>query len=238
MSTLLSSSIASQDLAWTGFDRYNRPRYSVTETASYLGVSASTLRTWVDGRQFDTSSGRAGFSEPLIQRPNESSGDVSFVNVVEAHILQVIKVDHEVPPAEVRNTLDYLCEELQSEHPLIEYEFTTHGKALFVKQLDKLLSGADWGQWELLPMLEDKLRDVEWRDGRLYRLFPKSSKTNRLIVMNPALSSGRPVVQGSGVLASMISRRHNRGESIETLARDYRIDPKAVTAAIDFATAA
>lgn len=237
MKTLFSNSSPPDDLAWVTADKYNRPRYSTFEVARYVGVPESTLRFWVVGRPYPKRTGGRGFSGPLINGP-DNSDHLSFVNLVEAHILQCIKFDHDIGPKEVRKTLDYLSQELNSDHPLIEYEFTTHGSALLVRELEKLLSASSWGQYNFPEILEDKLEDVEWRDGKLFRLFPRSKDTKRLIVMNPSLSSGRPVVSGSGVLASVIWRRHQGGESIETLARDYRLEPKAIKAAVEFTKAA
>lgn len=236
MKTLFSSGVPPDDISWIALDKYNRPRYSVFEAALYIGIKETTLRSWVVGRPFPIrSSASQAYSEPLIQLPDGAS-ELSFVNLVEAHILQVIKA--ETPPAKVRATLDYLSQEMGSEHPLIEHKFTTHGKALFVKHMETIISAANWGQYAMMPMLEDKLKDIEWRSEKLFRLFPKSAHTNRLIVMNPSLSSGRPVVTGSGVLASIIWRRHREGESVETLARDYRLGPDAIKAAIEFTRAA
>jgi uncharacterized protein (DUF433 family) len=42
-----------------------------------------------------------------------------------------------------------------------------------------------------------------------------------LIVIDPTLSGGRPVIAGTGLATEVIAERYKAGESIEDLARDY-----------------
>jgi len=59
------------------------PCYSVSEAAFYLRLPVSTLRAWV-GRQ-------RGF-EPLIAIAQDKPPSLSFVNLVEAYVLLLLKI--------------------------------------------------------------------------------------------------------------------------------------------------
>ena len=42
-----------------------------------------------------------------------------------------------------------------------------------------------------------------------------------MIVIDPRLSAGRPVIAGTGLATELIAERYKAGESITVLARDY-----------------
>jgi uncharacterized protein (DUF433 family) len=68
------------------------------------------------------------------------------------------------------------------------------------------------------------------------RFSPIRAAMNRrsFIVIDPALSVGRPVIKGTGIAAEIISKRRASGESIASLAKDYRVSRRAVEEAIKY----
>ena len=66
------------------------PAYGVSEAAHYLQVPPATLRTWVRGRGYPTARGQK-FSEPLIDLADATRCLLSFVNLVEVHVLAAIR---------------------------------------------------------------------------------------------------------------------------------------------------
>lgn len=71
-------------------DIYNIPTYSVTDASRYLNITLPTLSTWLNGRKYHTTEGIKEFL-PIIQRPDSETPQLSFTNLVEAHILRVIR---------------------------------------------------------------------------------------------------------------------------------------------------
>jgi len=80
---------------------YHVPTYTIADTARYLHIPLPTLRTWVRGRTYPTKKGQKEFL-PLIQRPNPNIPQLSFTNLVEAHVLRVIRKVHNIPLDKVR----------------------------------------------------------------------------------------------------------------------------------------
>ena len=88
------------------------------------------------------------------------------------------------------------------------------------------------GQLAMREILHALLRRVE-RDehGLAIRLFPFSRRASvtapplaespKLVVIDPRVAFGRPVLVGTGVTTSAIAERFDAGESIEELAADY-----------------
>ena len=76
------------------------------------------------------------------------------------------------------------------------------------------------------------LKRIEWgAHGLPAKLYPFTRDTDsviapasspRVVVMNPKISFGRPVVAGTGIPVSSIYERYKAGDSVADLARDFR----------------
>jgi hypothetical protein len=66
------------------------PAYSIAEAAHYLRIPIATLRSWVRGRHYPTEAGEK-FFKPVIDLPDPNLASLSFVNLVEAHVLDAIR---------------------------------------------------------------------------------------------------------------------------------------------------
>ena len=105
------------------------PAYTVSEAAHYLRIPVATLRSWVRGRYYPTERGRK-FFQPVIILPDSSKPWLSFVNLVEAHVLEAIRRKHEVRLDRVRTAVNYMRSEFESKHPLADQEFETDRKSV------------------------------------------------------------------------------------------------------------
>jgi len=205
-----------------GKDPRTLPRYSTAEAAHYLRLPNTTLQTWVHGR-LDTNGRRA---DPVIRLP-PAERLLSFQNLVEAHVLGAIRRQHGVSLQRVRKALRFVERRLHLAHTLINAKFQTDGIDLFVEELGKLINASSDGQTEIAEALRASLARVEHdRDGLAARLFPfvrGKGPEPKVIVVDPRLSFGRPVVAATGVPVSIIVGRYRAGEDISAIAKDYRI---------------
>ena len=110
------------------------PTYNLSEAGVYLGIPATTLRSWTKGRTYPTSQGEKFFA-PLIDPADPVHCLLSFAHLAEAHVLQATR-DQDIPIPNVRVVMDYVQEQWPSRHPLITKEFYRFGKQLFVKMLE------------------------------------------------------------------------------------------------------
>lgn len=185
---------------------------------------------WIFGQAYGTLAGPA-VSKPIIAIPPGSPPRLSFVNMVEAHVLTAIRYKYKIALKVARTAVSYLTKELGSEHPLATEEFETDGVDLFVRRLG-LLNVSAPGQFAMPEILMALLRRIE-RDehGLAVRLYPFSRRpiatkpaleeSPRLIVIDPRVSFGRPVLRGTGITTLSIAERFDAGESIDDLAADY-----------------
>ncbi len=201
------------------------PAFSVTEASHYLLIPRATLRSWAVGRYYQTEAGRR-FFKPIVDLPDTDHRLLSFVNLVEVHVLDALRRIHEIPLAKVRTALNYIKAEFGSEHPLAEHRFETDGLDLFIEKYGQLINVSREGQLAIKKLLQAHLKRVEHDPaGHAVRLFPFTRKRDaqepRVVVIDPQISFGRPVLVGTGIPTAVIAERYKAGESIDELAGDY-----------------
>ena len=87
---------------------------------------------------YGTSSERKLF-KPVIRPAATSPVALSFINLIEAHVLAAIRRKHRVDMADVRRTIVFLKKEFGSKHPLADHKFETDGVDLFVEHLGEFI---------------------------------------------------------------------------------------------------
>ncbi len=136
------------------------PAYSISEAAHYLRIPQATLRSWVAGRYYPTAHGRK-FFKPIIDLADKDRCLLSFLNLVEAHVLDAIRREHGVSLPKVRTALNYLKKRLPSQHPLADQKFETDGSSLFIEKYGQLINLSQEGQLAVRSMLAAHLRRIE-----------------------------------------------------------------------------
>jgi uncharacterized protein (DUF433 family) len=202
------------------------PAYSIAEAAHYLRMPTATLRSWVLGRFYPADRGPR-FFHPVIELPDRHRPRLSFVNLVEAHVLDAIRRDHEVALKHVRAALIFLTKQQpQSRHPLAEEDFETDGVHLFIERYGQLINISRDGQLAMREVIKAYLERIE-RDakGLPIRLFPftrrRALDEPRAVVIDPTVQYGRPVLIGTGIPTAVIAERYKAGDSMDDLATDY-----------------
>ena len=212
------------------------PAYGIAEAAHYLQMPASTLRSWCGGLRYPRHAGRRPF-EPPIAPADRMRPALSFMNLVEAHVLDAIRRKHGLHLSKVRRALGYLDAILPSTHPLADYKFETDGLSLFIEKYGQLINLSQAGQLAIRELLQAHLKRIE-RDptGLPVRLYPFTRKHDleepRVVVIDPRVSFGRPVLVGTGIVTAVIAERYKAGESVDDLAEDYGRDRSDVEEAI------
>jgi uncharacterized protein (DUF433 family) len=199
--------------------------YGIGEAARYLRIPQATLRAWTLGQYYRVEDGRRLF-DPVIQIADRERRLLSFINVVEAHVLGAIRRQHKVSLQSVRKALRYLRQSMPSPNPLADREFAVQGKNLFVQYLGRLIDVSHDGQLAMGSLLEAYLERIDWDDRGLARrlfLFTRRGDLEqpRVIVLDPHVSFGRPVLAGTGIPTAVVAQRFKGGESSEELAKDY-----------------
>jgi len=213
------------------------PAYPFVEAAHYLNLPLSTLRAWCLGQGTQAGSRTRQFL-PLIRLDQNDRRALSFLNLVEAHVLAAIRRTHHVPLPKVRQALNYVSKKMGTERPLAEAEFQTDGLDLFVDKLGALVNVTQDGQTEMADMIRDHLKRIE-RDtnGIPVRLFlftrtDAARDQTSPVVVDPTIAFGRPVLAGRSVPTAILADRFKAGDSLDQLAADYDTSTQQIEEAI------
>lgn len=201
------------------------PAYSIREAALFLRLPDATVRAWVIGQPKNRESGFNGFV-PVIAIADKKGKHLSFINLVELHVLSAIRQHHQVPLPKVRSALQYVGKHFQSQHPLADEDFQTDGLNLFIEKFGQLLNASQHGQVAMRSVMEAHLKRIE-RDekGVPIKLFPFTRRGDlnepRFVEIDPRKAFGKPVLEGTGIPTSILAERFQAGDSIKLLANDY-----------------
>jgi uncharacterized protein (DUF433 family) len=124
---------------------------------------------------------------------------------------------------------------------LIEHPLYTNRIDVLIKEIDKLVNISRGGQLAIPEIFEVHLERIEYDNG-IFNFYPfvreRSATEPKLIVINPAIGFGKPVVAGTGISTAVIASRFNARESVPELAKEYGLEEKQIEEAIRWETRA
>ncbi|WP_017305045.1 DUF433 domain-containing protein [Spirulina subsalsa] len=219
-----------------GQDPRNIPIYSAGDAGRYLKIPPSTVRAWTVGYRYAVTAGSRTF-QPIIETQMKNPLRLSFINLIEIHVLRAIRKHHKLDLTKVRTALDYINQVFATPHPLAQREFYTDGVDLFIKQYGVSINASSQGKTTLKNLLNTHLERIEPDDkGLALKLYPftrnQEENNPRLVVVDPYVSFGRMVITGTGIPTSIITERFHAGDSPEQIAKDYECDIEKIQEAI------
>jgi uncharacterized protein (DUF433 family) len=200
-----------------------QPLYSLAEVSRYARVQPSTLKSW-------TRFGDNGLLVPAGQ----GIAPLSFINLIESHVLRALRRTHQVPMQKIRRAVDWLKAHYQTEHPLAELDLETDGYDIFISEAGFPVSASRSGQIGIPDILCRYLQRIE-RDPKHIpiRFFPIPYETSpKLVMMDPGIAYGRPVIKGTRINTVMVFDRYSGGESLADIADDYGLNMPLVEEAL------
>jgi uncharacterized protein (DUF433 family) len=223
-------------------DIRDQAAYGSAEAARYLRLPAATLRTWLVGRDYPKGDAQATF-HPLIKPANAQPLQLSFYNLIEAHVLRALRTEHGVALAELRKAIAYAEKKLQLHRLLLSQELRTHAGQVFLDRYVELINLSASGQLAMRKMFENHLQRVEWDEWQFpVRLYPYTDSmqrgSERPIAIDPLVAFGRPIVQRAGISTAAIADRIDAGETVDALAEDYDLTRDEIEQAVLYSRAA
>lgn len=211
---------------------YEEPAYGVPEVAVYLKVPYTTLRYWLTG---------FGKLPPIIEPVESGPIRLSFMNLLECHVLAGMRKIYDLKLPRVRSALRRISKDFPQPHPLINEVFKTDRKDLFIERMGKIINLSQPYDQLSLEFLNMHLERVEIDPKGLFRFFPfvvepKPSEP-KTIEINPMVGFGKPVIAGTGISTAIIASRFNARESVTALAEEYGCTPPQIEEAIRWESA-
>ena len=181
------------------------PLYSIPECARYLGLPVSTVRGWLTKPGL----GRHGHGGPKVLPAGSDPTALSFTNLVEIFVLSSMLRSR---PAAERTRNKGGVGEFVGDRSLADRKYSSAGFCL-----ERVEHDAAGAPVRFYPFTRGYGRDD-----------PK------LVVIDPAVKFGRPVITGTGVPTEVIAKLIKAGESILDLAEDYRVEPAHIEEAVRY----
>jgi len=180
------------------------PMYPAAEAGRLVGLSSDRVRRWLKGYSY-----RAGKDTrelpPVIRRQASGTSYASFLDLVDLLFVKEF-LKRGFPLQRIRKALDEAREILGKDH-FARQSFFTNGKNIYFMVKDEgdaileLLSGGQWAIPEVIKGLGRQI-DFDGRSELARRWFPFGPE--RLIVLDPLVSFGRPSIVGKGVATSNV----------------------------------
>lgn len=215
-------------------ERFELPLYGLSEAALYLRVPIKTLEYWAFGRKP---------ASPVIQPASKQPRALSFMNLLECHMLASMRSLYDLRLPKIRRAVVHLNKVSSFKHPLIEEPLYTNRVDVLIKQIDKLVNISRDGQLVIPETVEAHLERVEYDKAvGVLKFYPfvreRSAGEPKLIVINPSLGFGKPVIAGTGISTAVIASRFNARESVPDLAKEYGLETEQIEEAIRWETRA
>ncbi|MDJ1184372.1 DUF433 domain-containing protein [Roseofilum casamattae] len=219
-----------------GKDPREIPNYSAGDAARYLNIPVSTIRSWTVGSRYRVTQGHRKF-EPVIVTKHRKPLRLTFINLIEIHVLRAIRQHHKINLGKVRTALDYIDKEFKILYPLAHQIFLTDGVDLFIERYGQLINASEQRQMSLKSAIKAHLERIEPDDkGLAIKLFPftrnEERDNPRIVAIDPRIAFGRMVIAGTGITTDIIAERFWAGDSYEQLASDYECDLEKIEEAI------
>jgi len=203
------------EINWAADSLY-QPFYSFAEVSRYTHVPLGTLRFWTRSKE-----GRI-----LVPAGQDPAAPLSFMNLVESHVLRALRRTHRVPMQRIRRAVEWLREQYETDHPLAELDLETDGYDVFIREAQFPVSAMRKGQMGIPDVLSRYLERIERDSNNIpIRFFPMTNEASpKVIVMDPTIAYGRPVIKGTRITTLMVYARYTGGEGLADIAADYGLE--------------
>ena len=239
------------DAATGAPDRFLAPLYTVGEAARWLAVPASTLSTWARGHTRLRPSAADVSGDPVLTTVKRLGGprgpDIPFVGLAEGLVLTAMRRSG-VPLQRIRPALAAMEKEFGLPHALASRKLYTDGAEVlfdYAVDADDAVAGAvkelvvvRSGQRVLNAVVEQYLSRVTYGEDGYASLLRLPGYTEADVVADPLRSFGRPVFSRGGARVDDALAMFRGGESLETVAEEYRVPPAELEDAVRVATLA
>lgn len=177
-------------------------------------------------------------AEPVVDLTvADVTAGLSFINLIEVLALSRFR-QAGVSLQKVRKALRYVEAELGSPHGLANQAILTDGIDLFWKFQEReqdpdlhVVNVTRGGQRVFPEIVSRYLREIEWGTDRFAeRWWPEVGR--RAVVVDPRKGFGAPTIASTGIRTEDIFQRFEAGESVLSLAGDYRLMIEQIEAAI------
>ena len=209
------------------------PAYRVSEAARLANTTAQTITRWYRGYEAP-----GHHMRPVL--PSDGSLLLSYLQLVELAFVATFR-RLGIRLEALRRAREYSVKTLNSEFPFAQLRFTTDGVHLFHTlaeyddndlQDERMIATDTGGQLVWGPAVADRISQFEYEDGLALRWHPRGRDS--VILVDPRIGFGAPVILGTGIPTWVIKDRVQAGEDLAEIGDDFGLSPAQVKEALSF----
>ncbi len=207
--------------------------YTVPMASRLISAQPTKIRSWVDGYSNSDAS-------PIIKRqiPRVAGKTVlGFLDLIEARFVNHF---HTLgfSPQTIRKVAERLRARYDVEHPFaMDNRFRTDGRAIFMEfaetETERRVLNLMNDNFEMKEIIEQSLFDSVFYANDLAQSW-QPLNTTPLIIVNPRIAFGRPVVRDIGIPTETLYKSFLAEGDLNETADDYEVDTEAVKQAVQF----
>jgi uncharacterized protein (DUF433 family) len=205
--------------------------YNLPEAGRLTGLKPQRVREWFGGRE-------AKVRRPVFRSDYQSIGGdqaISFHDLIELFVAGQMR-DWGVSLQLIRQVHVRLQNDLQTPHPFCRKEILTKNGQVFTLGLD------EQGQKEMIEVLTQQRVFPDILLPFLNRIdYDRATAMARrwciadLVVIDPAICLGKPIVDGIGIATAVLSASYEANDHNAELVADwFRVHTKHIIAAVEF----
>lgn len=217
---------------------YNYPLYYYAEVARLADISIYRVHRWLKGYEYSYESRR--IKQPPIfkkrERLSEGSSYASFYDLIDLLFVKRF-LDRGISLQKIRKALKEAEEVLGASH-FAHQVFFTDDRNIFLKIKERggaIIELLSCGQWAIRPFIEELGHLIEFDDitKSVCRWYPPEG--DRLVVLDPWVSFGRPIIVQKGITTESIYDLYlAEGRNEFTVANWMDLESQELKAAVKF----
>lgn len=209
--------------------------YSIPAAARLLGAPPEQLRRWAFGYE----RGDRRYDPAIRADLGDLAGEkvLTFLDLVELMFIRGLRASGRSFPR-IREAHQVLSRMLQVEHPFALKHVFSDPAGIYAlldreNQGDLLIELKGAGQIVMWPTLRQYLHQLAFDvDELASRWYPAGRASP--VVVDPRISLGAPVVEGTRIETAAIAELYQGEESIDDLAWLYELEPAQIKAAVEY----
>lgn len=211
--------------------------YTLKEAERITGADSREISRWLFGYRFKDGASAPLWRTQLAGMSADGQKVIGFRDLLELRVVKAF-TQQNIPLRVIRAAIVNAQEIFSTEYPFTANRFLTDGRSIFHEALK------NHGEPELIDLVKRQVvfehiirpelhAGIEFAgDGQAKRWFPV--KKSKLIVLDPQLSFGKPVLTDYGIRTDVIAAAVDAEGDKKRVAALYDIPLQAVNAAIRY----
>ena len=209
--------------------------YEVSDAARIIRATSTFLETpYLINNRHVLRWIRKGLSLPALKNVPGREMVVSFGDLISMRVITLLRING-VSWQKIYETERWVREYAGAPRPFATEQFWTAFHEVFADYEGQLLAASLGGQYPFLELVADRLIPIA---GLTFDDLGIADSWTPLpvedILMKPSIQFGAPCIRGTRITTQTAWEMHQGGDSVDFIARVYKLEPEQVESAIEW----